>query len=221
MKIYIVPGYGIPKDIFTNKTYAIYLKHVYDHVLINSTKYPKTKIIIIFSGGLTDILPPYKRTEAKEMYKYFTKTFGLNIKYIKYKLEQRSLSSLENQIYSKQIIDRIKSTNKNITIFGEKSRLARIRKTAKIIFPKISAVGITLPENKQVADKKLVNKKEKIVMEYSLWALKSEQNLKKFRRVFINKFRYLRKFPIDAQDEAVTKWWRDSIAKLNKNIVHE
>lgn len=212
MKIFIIPGYGIPKNIFKDESYKAYFNFVGKKINEFVINHPKTKITIIFSGGPTDLEYPYKRTEAKEMFNFFDSLYQpLWGKYLKYRLEQKSLSSLENQVYSKQIIDKIKDKHKSIALFGEKTRTSRIKKTAKIIFSKISTIRVELPANKQVSDNKLIIKKENLVLKYSLWALKNNVNFNKYRKIFHKKFRYLRRFPIEKQDEAITVWWKKAI----------
>lgn len=90
--------------------------------------------IIIACGGKTDLIAPYKRTEAGEIIRFFKnfiqerphlKTITSTWRFIP---EDRSLSTLENLLHSKKIIldNSIKETK--IIIFCEQTRKHRVQK---------------------------------------------------------------------------------------------
>ena len=104
--IFLVFGYGIPKNILKDENYNFYLKTVFNKIYGVVTKDTYTKPLIIFCGGKTDIFKPYKRNEAEEMRKFFTaminqrpflKSITKNWLFI---VEKESLSTLENLINS-------------------------------------------------------------------------------------------------------------------------
>lgn len=66
---YLVLGYGVPEDVFTDGNYGTYLRIVLN-IVWNDTAKNK---IVLFAGGPTDMRPPYRRTEAGEMLKFFRK----------------------------------------------------------------------------------------------------------------------------------------------------
>lgn len=212
MDIFIIPGYGTPEDVFKSRIYNVYLKSVFDEII----KHPSSeKPLIIFSGGNTDMVPPYKKTEAGEMYKLFGKISGDSFNKFTYRLEKRSLSSLENQLYPKEIIDKEKIGHRRIYMFCEKSRVKRLKITADKIFGRIKIIGLEVPLGKiQQGDKKLIKEKEDLVSAYSLWALKSKDNLRKFRKTFVKKFEILRNTPEERRDEEIVKMWRNLVKTM-------
>lgn len=207
MKIFIVPGYGIPKDIFKDVYYGLYLKRVTLTIKKFLSDHPRTRVSVIFSGGNTDVIPPFNRTEASEMLNLFKSLFP-DYQKIDTMLEEDSLSSLENQINSKRIIDKLGKKIEDITLFCERSKIHRIKTTARMIFSKISVVGIKLPQSRQAPDTKLFRDKEELILRYSLRALKDKKSLDKFRNIFIEKFKYLRKYPPEEQNAALSLWWK-------------
>ena len=203
MKVFIVPGYGTPENIYKDSVYKKYLSLVFKEILDFSLKYSKTRITVIFSGGNTDFNKPFKRTESVEMIKLFKKIGGKRIDNWKIKKEQKSLSSLENLIYSRQIINKIKKISGKITIFCERTRVARMRITANKILKNVVIIPVDLLTKKQLESFSFIKEKEKAVLEYSIWALKSRNNLKKYRKIFIDKFKILRKAPKEKREEVL------------------
>lgn len=61
--IFIIPGYGIPKDILKDEPYRKYLGLVFNHIYQICLNKDENKPVIIFCGGNTDIFKPYTRTE--------------------------------------------------------------------------------------------------------------------------------------------------------------
>lgn len=63
-----INGYGVPQDIFSDPSYHSYLGQVFNYLW---DRYAKTPVTIICAGGPTDMVKPYKRTEAGEMARWF------------------------------------------------------------------------------------------------------------------------------------------------------
>lgn len=68
---FLIPGYGVPKNILKDENYNFYLKIILNAIFDLTVKKKQEKSVIIFSGGKTDCYRPYKRTEADEMIKLF------------------------------------------------------------------------------------------------------------------------------------------------------
>jgi len=71
--IFLVFGYGIPKNILKDENYNFYLKIVFNRIYDITSKSKSKKTLIICSGGKTDMFKPYKRTEADEMIRLLKK----------------------------------------------------------------------------------------------------------------------------------------------------
>jgi len=222
--VFLVFGYGVPRDILKDENYNFYLKMVfnkiYDFVVKNNIEKP----VIIFCGGETDVLKPYKRNEADEMIKFFTtlikerpflKSQTRNWLFIS---EKDSLSTLENLINSKKIITRRKIKKANFYVFCEQTRERRIKVLAKKIFEKnynflVVPLDFDVSANRYLPAEYLA-KKESTELKHSLWALQSPENLKKHHKVFEEKFEYFRKVGHKAHVNAVKEWWDQKLKEL-------
>ena len=214
--IFIILGYGIPKDIFTDENYNIYLKSVfnkiYDQVITNKIEKP----LIICSGGPTDIVSPFRRTEAGEMVKFLKKLSKK--KYLKditkdweFVADIQALSTLENFLNCKEIIKNKKKNKANIYIFGEHTRNKRLKILASKIFDKnfntqIITIDFDTSLNRYL-DPKFIQKKETEAQKIDLKCLKSGEELQKNHEVLIDKIKFLRKFPPEKQADAIKKYW--------------
>ena len=94
MNVFIVPGFGLPTDFGNDPTYISYLNKVVAHVMNFTATHPEGKLLVIFSGGNSDLDPPFIRTEAEEMQKLFLHLAGDNLPGLNMELEKASLSSL-------------------------------------------------------------------------------------------------------------------------------
>ncbi len=208
MNVYIVPGYHLPKDINNDQTYMKY----FDYVCIEIKKISNDeKVLIVLSGGNIDMDEPFDKILSKEMMKLFEKyktKYNLNCLI---KTEEKSLSSLENLLYSRDIIDEFNDKNE-IYIFSDTQRLSRMKVLADNVFdnPKMLGIDLSQSEEKQNAD--TVNKKEELATKFSLWALRSEKNFEKFRNIYSEKYAYLRTIPPENRKSAEIEWWKKMIA---------
>jgi len=222
--VFLVFGYGIPKDILKDENYNFYLKMVFNKIYENAVINTDTKLKIIFCGGETDMFKPYKRNEADEMIKFFTAVIKqrpfLNpiTKNWLFISEKESLSTLENLIYSKKIIQKRKIKKANFFIFCEQTREKRIKIIVKKIFDKnynfqVVPIDFDVSANRYLSPDFLA-KKEKAELEHSLWALQNPENLKKHHEVFVERIGYLRKAGPKVHVEAVKKWWEQKLKEL-------
>lgn len=224
--VFLVFGYGIPKNIQRDENYNFYLKMVFNKIYDFVTSDKLTKSLIICCGGKTDMIKPYNRNEADEMIKFFAELIKqrpfLNpiTKNWLFIPENKSLSTLENLINSKKIIEKRKIKKANFFIFCEQTREKRIKVLAKKILSKnynflVVPIDFDVSANRYLSRESLA-KKEKAELEHSLWALQSPENLKKHHEVFVEKIEYLRKAGPKAHVEAVKKWWEQKL-KESKN----
>lgn len=197
---------------------------VFNKIYDFSVKNKPEKPLIICCGGETDMIKPYKRNEADEMIKFFTKLIRqrpfLNpiTKNWLFIPENKSLSTLENLINSNKIIQKRKIKKANFFIFCEQTRKKRIKILAKKILDKnynflVVPIDFDVSANRYLPPEFLA-KKEKIELEHSLWALQGSERLKKHHELFVEKIEYLRKAGPKMHVEAMKEWWEQKLKEL-------
>ncbi len=222
--VFLVFGYGVPKNILKDENYNFYLKMVFNKIYGFVVKNKISKPIIITCGGETDMIKPYKRTEADEMIKLFSAIIKerpfLNpiTKNWLFIPENNSLSTLENLLNSNKIIQKRKVKKANFFIFCEQTREKRIKVLAKKILDKnynflVVPIDFDVSANRYLPVDYLA-KKESAELKHSLWALQSPENLKKHHEVFEEKFEYFRKVGHKAHVNAVKEWWDQKLKEL-------
>jgi len=223
--IFLVFGYGVPKNILKDEAYNSYLKIVFNKIYGLVVKNKILEPTIIFSGGKTDYYRPYKRNEADEMIRLFK---ALNKKSFLKKItknwilvpEKMALSTLGNFLYCKEIILKRKIKKANLYIFCEQTRENRVKILAKKIFSenynsRVIPIDFDVSSNRYL-DPKIIIKKEREELKHSLWALKSSKNLKEHRKFFKGKVKFLRKYEPDKHAEAVEEYWKTKLKELKK-----
>ncbi len=222
--VFLIFGYGVPKNILKDKNYNFYLKMVFNKIYGFVVKNKINKPIIITCGGETDILRSCKRTEADEMIKLFSafikerpflKPITKNWLFIP---ENKSLSTLENLLNSNKIIQKRKIKKANFFIFCEQTRKKKIKVLAKKILNKnynflVVPIDFDISINRYLPVEYLA-KKESAELKHSLWALQIPENLKKHHKVSEEKLEYFRKVGHKAHVNAVKKWWDQKLKEL-------
>jgi len=219
-QIYLILGYGVPKDILSDKHYDRYFSQAFNCIYNQSAGGPA---VIIFSGGPTDCYKPYKRTEAGEMLKLFKKFCGQSfvrkaVKRWKLLVENKSLSTLENLLFAKNILIGKKIKGGNLTIFCEATRVRRIKILAGKIFSKLFKIKIVSVDfdtsvNRYCA-KDFLDKKEKKSLKLELRALKDKKLLKKARGLCLERLEMFRNEGYNKNPVVITKWWKEVFMKL-------
>jgi hypothetical protein len=218
--IFIVPGYGIPKDILKDESYKRYLGLVFNHIFEVCTKIDNWRPIIIFCGGPTDIFKPYKRIESQEMKKLFLEYARRNFvkNYTKnwcYKTENKSLSTVENLLFAKSIISKIKDKGK-IYIFCEYTRQLKLKTFAKKIFTdKFLIIPLDFDlSTSRYHNPEFIKKKENMEIKSGLLAIRDKIFRVKYRKTFIEKLAYFRKMGPARHGESINIWWQKKIKEL-------
>lgn len=215
--IFIVFGYGVPRDILKDENYDFYLKTVFNKIYGYCAKSHVANPLIILSGGSTDCFRPYQRTEAGEMAKFFS-TFIKGRPFLKritkkwvFIKEPESLSTLENLINSRKIILKRKITKATCFVFCEQTREQRVSIVAKKVFSRSFHLQVVPIDFDVSADRYLpptyLARKEAGEINYSAWALRSPANLKKHHAFFEEKIRYFRKAGPKRQQQVAKEWW--------------
>lgn len=224
--IFLVLGYGVPKNILKNEDSNFYLKTVFNKIYSVVVKNKRAKPLIIFCGGETDMFKPYKRNEADGMVRFFKAMIEqrpfLNSLTKKWLLvsEKESISTLENLIKGEKIISGRKIKKANLFIFCEQTREKRVKILVKKIFNKnfnseIVPVDFDVSSNRYLPPE-FLEKKEKAELEYALWALQSPINLKKHHEFFVEKIERFRKANLRSHVNEVRKWWEQKLMESKK-----
>lgn len=221
--IFLIFGYGIPKDILKDENYNFYLKMVFNRIYDLALKNKSSRVVIICSGGRTDMCKPYKRTEAREMIKLlkhigrkpFLKDITQNWLFIP---ENKSLSTLENFLNSRAIIKKRGIKKAKLYIFCEQTRERRVRILAQKILskdynPKVISIDFDVSAGRYLPAAYLV-KKEAAESRHSLWALRSSDHLKKHHKIFQEKFAYLRTMGYKVYANTLQEWWGKKLKEL-------
>ena len=223
---FLIFGYGNPKDILRDETYSLYLTFVFNHIYSTVTETQITDPLIITCGGKTDMQKPYIRSEAGEMIRFFRHLISKRpylkpiTKHWKWLAESTSLSTLENILNSKKILDKRGVIGGPITIFCETTRTKRVQTVAKKVFGvkqpvRVVPIDFDLSEHRYLGTEYIQRKESRETL-HSLWALKSPENLKKHHALFQKKFDYLRQRDTKAHAAAIKEWWDEQIQKTSE-----
>ncbi|MBD3251672.1 hypothetical protein GF380_04450 [Candidatus Uhrbacteria bacterium] len=215
--IAIVPGYGIPKDITQDLNYSIYLRIVLNTLYQILVENPEIeRLLVIFSGGKTDMLPPYGRSEGGEMKRYFQRLLShprhkAMRKRLRLRAESRAISTLENFLNSKAMIEAYAGSDEyELYMFCEATRFARIETLSMKVFPSVSVNHYPIDfdqSDSRFCDPDLLAKKEAMDLQISLLALQDRRLLKSHHKLFAEKLRRLREAGPEQHQEAIHAWW--------------
>jgi hypothetical protein len=209
MKAFIIPGYHLPNNIENDEKYIKYFDFACKEIVRISNS---EKVLVILSGGNIDMDKPFDRILSKVMlplFKSYIDKYNINCLV---KTEEKSLSSLENLIYSKDILDEFKE-NLETYIFCDKQRLERSKILADKVFNNPIMLGVDISHDLEKQNADLVNKKEELATKFSLWALKSKDNFDKFKSIYNEKYTYLRTVSPEKRKEAEIEWWKEMLSK--------
>lgn len=221
--IFLVCGYGVPKNILVDENYNFYLKIVLNKIYSLVTKNKIDQPLIILAGGKTDIFKPYKRTEAGEMIKLF-KNIIKQKPFLKpitknwlFVAENTSISTLENLLNAQQIISQRKIKQANVFVFCEQTREQRIKILAKKILAKncsfqVVPIDFDISANRYLPSEYL-SKKENAELKHCFWALQKPENLKQHHEMVEEKLKFFRQADWSKNTNAVIKSWWDQKAK--------
>ena len=217
MKVFIIPGYGIPESIERDQNYLTYL-HVAFNRIYDAAK--GEKALIIPCGGPTNCTPPYQGTEAAVIGEYIQKlidrlAMGDGCKEWSIVPEDRSLSTLENLVFAQEIVRGVADVQ-SMTVFCEVTRENRMQIVGNAVFGesilmKIEPIDFDVSPNRYL-DPAIIEKKENIEIRGALWALERSERLAKHHELFERKFSLLRSLQDGGMShvDAVTEWYRQA-----------
>lgn len=210
MRLFAIPGYGIPADMAHDENYRTYLHVAFNTIIARAGGKPA---IVTLHGGPTNCTPPFKGTEAAVMATTLRKLASRP--FVKPQTKQwsivrevKSLSTLQNILYLKEIADAQKLSPKDVTVFCEWTRERRIRLLARKIFGRAVEV---VPIDFDVSESRYGDweAREADALQGALWALQSPENLVKEREFFRKKMAYIRILQHDGMShvDAVMRWY--------------
>lgn len=221
MKVFIIPGYGIPESIERDQNYLTYL-HVAFNRIYDAAK--GEKALIIPCGGPTNCTAPYEGTEAAAIGSYLQKlidrsAMGDRCREWSVVLEDRSLSTLENLVYAKEIAHN-EADVELVTVFCEETRRHRMQIVGNAVFGelavmKVDSIDFDVSDNRYL-DPAIIERKENIEIRGALWALESADRLTKHHELSEQKFALLRSLQDGGMShvDAVQEWYRQAPARI-------
>lgn len=220
--LYLILGYGIPDNILKDKAYRRYLTHAFDAIAHETKGMHREPPHIIFSGGPTDCRKPFKRTEAREMIRLFrllTNRSSARSRARTWQLipETRALSTVENLVYTKTLLQKHRIKARRLHIFCEYTRRRRVGILARKAFgPRYSiavrAIDFDTGPNRFAAPNFLRHKERAELLE-ARKALESSSAAQRHHRLMQDKIRFLRNARNMSHSEAVARWWTSQIQR--------
>ncbi len=214
MDFYLICGYGVPKDIQTDDNYRRYLGIVFNTIYSHSAGKPA---MIICAGGKTDLVKPYKRSEAGEIARFLKPLMrGRDWKLAQ---EARSLSTVENMLYAQQKLVRATSQGDCMMVFCEATRVVRVKALAKQIFRGLPVtvypVEFDLSPNRYL-DPAFIAEKERKTLKVERWALEDSKHLRVYRNKLEDRIAHFRRAGTKRHIQEIKKWWETELDELSK-----
>lgn len=211
------------KDINTDVSYRTYLNSVFNHTYSVAANQPA---MIIPCGGPTIGEDVYEGTEAALMADYLRTMMNRAFTQPQTKdwnvvLEDQSLSSLENHLFAKRIIDEHKIEGP-VTIFCEATRTGRLRATAEKIFIApvvVEPIDFDVSQNRYIDDSTMKHKEARGLAE-ALRALESAENLAHHHAAFAAKIDFFRQRQSEGASHAdvIAEWFAQAPEILKRLI---
>lgn len=223
--LYLILGYGVPKNIFQDQHYATYLNTGFNRIYDDAVR-KNVKPVIMFSGGKTDCFKPYHRSEAGEMAKLFRSLMRrASVKAAtrswKVLTEMRSLSTIENLLNAKSLAAQKHIPPQRLHLFCEKIREGNTKKLARKVFIRpwkveFCPVDFDVSLNRY-SDPKFLKKKERRSLKLELWAFQSPKHLQQHHQLMQEKVDFLRKTKPEERAAALKTWWEKKFIEFDRS----
>lgn len=204
--VWVVLGYGVPHEIRRDANYSRYLTTVANQ--IGDQVGHRGEPAVLLCGGPTDCFPPYRRTEADEMVRWFRA--HPQARHWRLLAERRSLSTIENLLNARQLMRR-RRIGGSIAVACEWTRRRRVRRFARKIFgrrfSRLLAVDFDGSPNRWV-DPTLVARKERLETVEGLAVLGHSGRLRSHHQLRQRKLRVLREAGPRRHSQTVRALWR-------------
>lgn len=178
-----------------DENYITYLHVAFNNMYERAASQPA---VIIPCGGPTNCEPPFEGTEADMIVDYLgslTQRSEIAHQTVQWHIipERESLSTLENLLFAKNILDKHKHVE-HITIFCEHTRQKRVEVFAEQVFEQqvtVCAIDFDLSKNRYL-DPEVIQTKETLATQEGLWTLEDRDRLALHHQLFEHKFAFLR-----------------------------
>lgn len=222
--LFIVCGYGVPKDVTTDINYRSYLNIAFNSIYATAGEDP---VHIILCGGPTNGIPPYELTEAHVMNTYMqthlqtVERYGQKLNW-NIHLEERSLSSLENLVYAKDLIQE-KGLTGEITVFCEETRYQRNKTIGEMVFGSpihVQSIDFDVSKNRYL-DPALIEKKERAATESDIWTLDDQDRRSSHHAFYQAKIDWFREQEARgiSHVDVVQEWFTTKLWDLTKELM--
>lgn len=202
MKV-IINGYGVPTDITTDLNYNSYLGQIFNYLWERHHDQPLT---IILTGGRTDLTPPYRRTEAGEMARWFRPRIKQRkLKNWKILTLASGISAVDNILALQKII----STSQAIYIceYTRRPKMTRLVRAAFGTHVKLLAIDFDTSPTRY--DTKQRKKLEREDLTYSLRALRDSTYRQKLTAANKERLRRLRMLSLAERARSIDRVTRE------------
>jgi hypothetical protein len=187
----LVCGYGVPKNIFADPNYQAYL-----HLAVNwlFARYDGAPGTIVPDGGPTDLFPPRKRTEGREMARWLRANEAVQKNRWRVRPRSKSLTTVENLMNFASVAAK---TDGDVVVFCEATRAARARRFARAIpaLRRARIVGIDFDVSPRRYATRRTRRREREVGRIEFQAITSPTALAFVRSAAKEKLRLLRQYP--------------------------
>lgn len=219
--VYLIFGYGIPRNILRDAAYRAYLGGVFSFISRDVRRRGVRQPVVIASGGRTDCFAPYRRYEGVELLRGFralatrpsvapaTKSWRLFT-------ERTALSTLENITGCRDVLRRRRIKPGSITMFCEPTRSRRVRATGRKVFGRIPLRVVAIPfplATEPSQNRAAIAAKERRAIAYDRWALRSAANFRRYHALYRRKMEFMRQLgPKHGHPQltgpALRQWWQ-------------
>ena len=227
--VYLIFGYGIPRDILRDAAYRAYLGGVLGFISRDVVRRRVRQPVVIASGGRTDCFAPYRRYEGVELLRGFralavrppvapaTRSWRLLT-------ERTALSTLENITGSRDVLRRRGIKPGSITMFCEPPRSRRVRAAGRQVFGRIPLRVVAVPfpaPTEPSQNRRAIAAKERRAIAYDRWALRSPANFRRYHARYRRKLEFMRQMgPKHGHPQltgpALRGWWQAAHPELPK-----
>lgn len=213
---YLVLGYGVPDDIFTDTNYGTYLRIAFNQIWSDRA----SETFVWLAGGRTDVRPPYRRTEAGEMLKYLralaarpaVRQTARQWRLFAYREPLGVPESLSWFVHS---VVKPPSYHRTV-VFCEKTRQKRIEELMRqLVEPEMPREGhaLVLGIDFDVSANRYrppdeIKEREQAELDLDTWALASPVNLQRHRQLREERLKFLRAAGPKRHVQAIQDWER-------------
>jgi hypothetical protein len=218
--LYLIPGYGVPRDMAADGSYQRYLGFVFNYLFAEAQR--GVAGTVVMSGGATDMLPPCRRTEAGEM-AVVLKAWAARpecrraLKGWHWQREDKAILTVENLLNTQAWAARQGWSSARLTIFVEATRAARVRRLARLVFPgwtaRVVPVDFDLSANRYL-EADFLRRREQAQTRWEARAVHDPAFRRELHALALRRLAMLRTAGPDGHVAAVRVWWEKELSAM-------